>query len=192
MQRDDTRAITQSTTPRPSGRPSRLGSVMLIAWVFVAGCHGAGGTGDPRTRHLSGTAEPREEWRFRVPEDSSEFDRFAEPISDEFALIEVSDAQSWQRLISALRLVHVPDQLDFTRGRVVGVVASVGAPVSSDWPISIEHIRLRAGIGSLTARVADGLYNPVRTAPFGVLAYFPGLKRLSVVRINHRVFYLGL
>ncbi len=192
MQRDQPRAITQSTTPRPSGRSSRLGSLLLMIWVFVAGCHGVAGMDETRTGHLSGTTKPHEEWRFRVPEDSSEFDRFAEPISDEFALIEVSDAQSWQRLKSALRLVHVPDELDFTKGRVVGVVASVGAPVSSDWPISIEHIRLRAGIGSLTARVADGLYNPVRTAPFGVLAYFPDLKRLSVVRINPRVFYLGL
>ena len=192
MQRDDRRAITQSTIPRPLGRSVRLGFVVVMGCLIAGGCHGAGVAGETRSGILSGIVEPHEEWRFRVPEDSSEFDRFAEPISDEFALIEVSDAQSWRRLKAALRLVHLPDEMDFRKGRIVGLVASVGTPVSSDWPISIRHVRLRAGVGSLSARVADGLYHPVRTAPFGVLAYFPGLKRLSVVRINHRVFYFDL
>lgn len=128
-------------------------------------------------------------WRFRLARDTGIPAAATYRLSEEFQVLQVHDSATWNELRASLHLQEVPTQLDFDSGIVVGLIASVGEPLASDWPLSVEYVTVRNGVGSLAARVQEGLYNPVRSAPYGVMAYFPGLQRLAIVRINRRVFY---
>ena len=93
-------------------------------------------------------------------------------------------------MCETLNLRDVDESLDFSRGIVVGLAATLGDPLSHRWPLRIDHLRRSGTQGSMALHVAEGLYNPTCGSPYCVLTYARGIERLALVRVNHRIFYL--
>jgi len=163
--------------------------VLLLACA-VAGCHNAAGWEGAAGPPPVTTYYPRQAWRFRLTEGYSLPEGLATPLCDQYQVFEVRDSRSWQEMRQALHLRGVNRNLDFSRGMVVGLAGTLGEPLSGNWPLHIDHLKQSHGLGSLTVRVEEGLYNPTRGSPYCVMAYVPGLESLAIVRVNQRLFYL--
>ena len=164
--------------------------MLAVAAAMVAGCYGPAGWESSAQRPCVRTYHPRETWRFRLTEGCSLPPGVVVPLCEQYEVLEVHDARRWRELRETLRLQGVSEDLDFSRGSVVGLAAVLGQPLSGDWPIHLDHVKLSHGLGSLTVRVEQGLYNPTRGSAYCVMAYVPGVERLAIVRVNHRLFYL--
>jgi hypothetical protein len=120
--------------------------------------------------------------RARVDMDRQIPKRLVTILCDEFALVLISDEAEWLAVRDACEIPAGPEPLDFTRGLVVGLVASVGERSSRGWPIELQAARVRHGEG--------WLYYPVRTAAYLEMAYVSGLQTVRMAQVGRRCFVL--
>ena len=110
-----------------------------------------------------------------------------QPLSDEFTLVQISDATTWATIARRLDVTS-SEVVDFDKGCVVGVLANVGEAAGEAWPVQISQMRLRNGEGFLEAEFTPGIYYPLQTAGYLDLVFVPGLKSVRLIRVGHHTF----
>ncbi len=185
---------------RPVPFPTRLWRpacwLGVVAATMLQGCSQWAPSGTPATevpawelaRAEPSTIHPLA--RARVALEQQIPRQVVTPLCDEFALVLITDAANWAAVRSRCRLSSAPEHLDFARGAVVGLVASVGERPSERWPVGLGVARVLGGEGWLEFTFEPGLYHPVKTAGYLDLAYVPGLKVVRMVNIGRRSFVL--
>ncbi len=116
--------------------------------------------------------------------------RFVTVLCDEFALVFISDEASWVTVRDSCEIAAESEPLDFSRGVVVGLAASVGERSSRGWPTELQAARVLHGEGWLQFSFATGLYYPVKTAAYLEMAYVSGLQSVRMVQVGRRCFVL--
>ncbi|UCG32734.1 MAG: hypothetical protein JSU68_13840 [Phycisphaerales bacterium] len=165
-------------------------ATILLAFAGAAGCQSLTERVTSEPGPSVETLYPELTWNFRLTSADALPPDAAIPLNDQYQVLEIRDPGTWHRMCQALNLRDVDESPDFSRGIVVGLTATLGDPVSHRWPLRIDHLKRSGSLGSVALRVAEGLYNPTCGSPYCVLTYAPGISRLAIVRVNHRVFYL--
>jgi hypothetical protein len=162
----------------------------LLVVAGAIGCQAPTGSGRCEPGPSVETLYPELTWNFRLTSADALPPGAAVPLSEQYQALEIRDLRTWRHMCQALNLRDVDESPDFSRGIVVGLTATLGDPVSHRWPLRIDHIKRSGTLGSMALRVAEGLYNPTCGSPYCVVTYAPGIKRMAIFRVNHRVFYL--
>jgi hypothetical protein len=137
------------------------------------------------------TDYPETTWRFRLTSEPQDVAGCLLPLCPEFDLLIIRDAQQWRSFRDHLGLVSVEAQPDFERGLVAGIAGRIGDPLDGRWPVKLECLRRKGGLGSLTVGVRAGLYYQTLSAPYCEIAYFPGLREVALVQVDQRLFYVN-
>jgi len=111
-------------------------------------------------------------------------------LSGEFSLVTIRDRSDWSDIRRRLSLPSSPPGVDLDQGMIVGILAKVGENAEGRWPIRLRSIRRHGQDGSIEATFTPGLYYPILTAGYIEFAFAPGLRTLSMVRINQRTFII--
>jgi hypothetical protein len=115
---------------------------------------------------------------------------FAQSLCTEFTLVCITNATNWADLRGRCGLATSPEELDFSQGAVVGLIANIGEGARGIWPIELDEARVQKGQGCVEFDFAAGVYYPVRTAGYLELAYVPGLREVQMVRVGQRRFII--
>jgi hypothetical protein len=193
MQRRVTIAIGGSAhnSRRPGNRLARPPALLAVTALVLHGCaiHHRGPVLLP-VWELA-TAEPQQVLRIartRVDVDQELPARVAQRLSDEFTLICIRETADWAELRRQLQLPPPPPGVDLSRGSIVGILAQVGEAAQPQWPILLQTVRTRSGLGWIDASFVPGVYYPIRTAGYLELVYVPDLQTIGMVQINNRSF----
>lgn len=171
----------------------RFGLVVLVATVPWPGCASAPIAPAPVPSWELANAEPFEPvllGRARVSFDRPLPAHLTQELSREFSLVMIRDRSAWADVRRRLQLPPAPPGIDLDEGMIVGILAKVGQNAEGRWPIHLRSIRRCGQEGSIEATFTPGLYYPVLTAGYVEFAFAPGLRRLSMVRINQRKFLI--
>jgi len=128
--------------------------------------------------------------RARVSFDRPLQSHLVQTLSPEFSLITIAQRDDWEEVRRRLQLQPTPPLFDLSSGLIVGILADVGEYAVDGWPIHLTEGRSVGGIGWIEASFTAGLYYPLKTASYVELAFIPGLRAVSVVQINHRMFFI--
>ncbi|MFO0837194.1 MAG: hypothetical protein U1D55_01610 [Phycisphaerae bacterium] len=72
---------------------------------------------------------------------------------------------------------------DFSQGILMGIASHIGQPVSGEWPIEIESVRVTEGAGLVSAHFQGGNYLPDGTT-YLETTFVPDLRTVLVVDVN--------
>lgn len=186
----------QADRVRRKTRRRRAVAIFIIsASIGMAGC-----TSSPSGRSKTeiplwqlATAEPTPVvWvgRARLNPNASLPGHLIQNLSDEFDLVTIRSDSDWQGFQKIVRPTSYPPVVDLRRGMILGVVARVGEPARSEWPIHIQAVRESCGAALIEINFTSGLYHPVQTSPFIELVYIPVTCQIHTVRINRRTFII--
>ena len=170
-----------------------VGSLALTAALSWPGCASAPVASATVPSWELANAEPFEPvflGRARVSFDRPLPAHLTQELSREFSLVTIRDRSDWADVRRRLRLPPVPPGIDLDQGMIVGILAKVGESAEGRWPIHLRSIRRRGQEGSIEATFTPGLYYPLLTAGYVEFAFAPGLRTLSMVRINQRKFLI--
>jgi hypothetical protein len=173
------------------------GILSVLPWLGVVGCAaGLDGQAGPKSMRIDPAAlatsppvQPDAEWRVRVPLGTEPLADHVCRLSDQYELIEIRSSAKWRSFCQMTGLADCDAAPDFSKGTVVGLIASVGEPVDGSWPTDISEIRLqRDGAAWIRTRFRTGVYRPLLSDAYCNLAYVKGLSRVILVEINRRAF----
>lgn len=171
-----------------------LASLPLLLALIAMGCAG-GPNGarvirvDPASLATSPPIQPDAQWRVRIPLGTEPLADHVCRLCDQYELIEIRTPDKWQSFCQQTGLASGTPTPDFSRGMVVGLIASVGEPVDGSWPTAISEIRLQGnGAAWIRSRFRTGVYRPLLADPYCNLAYVKGLNRVILIEINRRAF----
>ena len=161
-----------------------------LAFASAVGCQTPTGLGTAEPGPSVETLYPEPAWNFRLTSADALPPGAIIPLCEQYQALEIRDLRTWHRMCRILNLRDLDESPDFSRGIVVGLTATLGDPVSHRWPLRIDYLKRSGNLASMALCVAEGLYNPTCSSPYCVLTYAPGIRRLAIVRVNHRIFYL--
>lgn len=128
--------------------------------------------------------------RARITADESLPDRLVQRLSDEFALVSIRSPRDWREIRDRFGFEPLTSDTELAHGMVVGLIANIGESAQNRWPIRVGGARLVDGAGWMDFEFHGGIYHPVRTAGYLVLAYVPGLRSIQAVRVGQRSFVI--
>jgi hypothetical protein len=179
--------------PRYPGRlPARLWK--LPVWLISVTAIGCAATLPqpvevPLSRLMM--AEPRPAvtiTRVRVSFDRPLTANLVQELSPEYSLVSIRNVSEWAEVRRHLKLPAPRTPPNFQTGMVVGIMAWVGERADDAWPIRIDSVRTVSGVGWMKVSFLPGLYYPLRTAGYLELLYVDGLRGVSTIHINSRLF----
>lgn len=111
-------------------------------------------------------------------------------LCDEYDLVEIRSQDEWRAFVVATGLKAGDYEFDFIDGRVIGVVAYVGTPMTPHWPIDIDAVGRTGADGWVMARLRPTLYHLVTVPGYCTFTYVTGASRISRVDVHPRSFAL--
>ncbi len=179
----------------------RRATVKLLLTTIISACIVMAGCASSKSGRLKtevplwqlATAEPTPiVWigRARLSPKASLPGHLIQNLSDEFDLVTIHGDADWQNFQKIVCPTSYPPVVDLRRGMILGVVARVGEPARSEWPIQFQAVRECCGAGLIEINFAPGLYHPVQTSSFVELVYIPVTCHIRTVRINRRTFIM--
>lgn len=120
--------------------------------------------------------------------DAEPLEKLGSPLGRRLALIQVRTAAEWNTLRGAAPTLGPPP--DLSKGSVVALVCRAGQPLTFEWPIEIQDVRIHDGAGLLTAHFQAGTYLPDGTTVIEA-AFVPGLAGVLVADIDGTRFVLN-
>jgi len=170
-----------------------IGFIAAAAGFFWPGCASAPIAPATVPSWELANAEPFEPillGRARVSFDRPLPGHLTQKLSEEFSLVTIRNHSDWVDIRRRLNLPPSPPGIDLEQGMIVGILAKVGENAEGRWPIHLRSIRRRGQEGFVETTFSPGLYYPILTAGYAEFAFAPGLRTLSMVRINQRTFII--
>lgn len=115
-------------------------------------------------------------------------ERLYQPLGQRMGLCQVRTPADWDALRRAIPILGRSP--DLSRGMAIAVVSRVGSPLSGEWPVSVESVRVVEGGGYVCANFEGGTYLPDGVS-YVELAYVGGLTDVLMVDVNGVRFYPG-
>ncbi|MBI5863670.1 MAG: hypothetical protein HZB38_04005 [Planctomycetes bacterium] len=137
------------------------------------------------TLEAAPSAQLRESCR-TIVSDPQEIADLCRPLGPRMDLVQVHTNADWARLQQVCPdLGPAPD---LARGAIVGVLCRAGTPLSGEWPIELDRVRVADGAGFLSASFVGGSYLPDGVG-FLEAAYVEGLSDVMMVDVNGVRFF---
>lgn len=121
-------------------------------------------------------------------ENPDPLERLGAPLGRRLSLLQVRSAAEWASLRRAAPSLGAAP--DFSRGSVVAIVCRAGQPLSHDWPIEIQDVRIHDGAGLVQAHFEAGTYLPDGTTVIEAV-FVPGLAGVLVADVDGTRYVLN-
>lgn len=118
--------------------------------------------------------------------DPAPLSRLYVPLGQRMGICQIRSAGDWSSLREAMPQLGA--EPDFTRGIAIAIISCAGQPLSGDWPISLDSVRVSQGGGYVCANFEGGTYLPDGMSYVDV-AHVPGLTDVLMVDVNGVRFY---
>lgn len=171
---------------RKPGRPRRV-TGGAPPWTALLLCAAAACSAPPRTQAIRVSDLERAAPAAILPAgrsvvtDTARLGPLLRRVAPALAMVQVNTPQEWEQLRAAApQLGAAPD---LRRGMVVGLVNLLGEPLSHEWPVRIEAVRVHQRAAFVSGRLAGGSYLPDGLA-FVETAYVPDTRAVVMLEVN--------
>lgn len=135
---------------------------------------------------IKGTPPPQ--WFARILDPDSLPTDCVFPLSDRFDFVRIISAKQWAGFVKVTDNLSPSDAPPFDHGVVVGLIAHVGMPNASRWPIHVDLVRHREQVGFVVGHFQPGFYRPLVVPPFVHLVFVDGVKDFLGVKVNTQLY----